>query len=426
MSFTGTIKSKSKSRRYDWEAHHVLNDFSSHGLNYPPSGNSDNLSLEAAALRILSLSARDTYRLEPIKISNFKKVDGLEDSEVRLAGISMSRNDIGYSENHEKKTAADRQKKFRFFDDGSYCFTKVNDQADDPYNRQEWEQARLLYLDRCIEQKVNIVCLGEFDYPPCQHGSDDSEFEIAIQRKIMGLEFPMFVLAGTRHEKENSPEKCANVAKIFVNDNLKNTVADHLPPNYQYQHEKVVSATKAGEILSPPSRIGANYYDTALGRIAVLICVDAYNPTVIFSLLDQKIYNPANSFDALSDRIDFILVPAYNFSPKLYYSCQILSLLCRCTVLLVDACSHWSKYGDEKVKRKEVELFYNGRSFSDIRDEDSQIGEELSVQSEPYLRAWSLNRHYLTSESVFTERAALLPSFDNLHSFIDATDQHDE
>ena len=185
----------------------------------------------------------------------------------------MMRHDIGFHDGHPKVTDADKYKPLRFFEEDGFVFTAINDQAELQYDRQAWEKSRLNYLDKCIEMKANIVCLGEFDFPPVQSEVDDGPFLENVEAKIAGVPFPMFVLFGTRHEKTNDhPMCCKNVAKIVVNKELKNTVKTHKATEFVYEHEKIVPATKVGEILSPPQEIRAKYYDTKLGRIAVLIC----------------------------------------------------------------------------------------------------------------------------------------------------------
>lgn len=414
MSFEDTINQTAKKSLF-WNAHLVLDKFSETGDPRSAGSIDGGLTVEQAALRIISLSARDTYRLDRKALSSFSRQNGLADEEVVVASITMGRNDIGLPPGHSKETPADKIKPLRFEvdDKNRFTFTSVNDGGDPQYDRATWEAERLAHLDTCLDQGANIICLGEFDFPPEQHGVDQSIFEAEILKRINGRPFPVFVLAGSRHEFNDTAGTCKNVARVIVNDLLKDTAPGRTPQNV-FMHDKIVPATKVGEVLSPPSTIEAKYYDTKLGRIAVLICVDAYNPTLMFSLIDPKLYKRTGSLHGEPDRLDFILVPSYNFSPKLYYSCQVLSMMCNCTVLLVDACSNWT--GAKELRREESELFFNGRSFSDRRNQDDEIGERKL--NEDRVKVWSLKKNFLRAAEAEKRGDSPTPSFDALRDFL--------
>ena len=70
------------------------------------------------------------------------------------------------------------------------------------------------------------------------------------------------------------------------------------------------------------------YFATSLGKVAVLICMEAFDPAMIMSVFaNSRSYN----------RLDVILVPSYNRSRKLLRSCQQLSSLANCIVVYVNA-----------------------------------------------------------------------------------------
>lgn len=412
LGFVETINARAE--KAFWHAHLVLDDFSKNGDPDSDAILGGQLTVEQAALRVIALCARDTYRLMPQKLSSVEKKDALDDEEVTIAAIAMGRNDIGLPEKHPDAKPADEIKPLRFRAEGDFVFTSVNRNGDPEYDKKAWEDERLSYLDRCLKERANIICLGEFDYPPQQSGVDDESFATRVLVKINGYDFPVFVVAGSRHEYVKGVPSCHNVARIIVNDALNTAPAGYEKQSI-YKHKKIIPAAKVGERLTAPDGIIAQYYDTKLGRIAVLICVDAYNPTLMFSLFDPKLRQRGGAGEKDSDRLDFILVPAYNFSPKLYYSCQVLSLLCKCTVLLVDACNNWSENGE--LKCHEVELFFNGRSIDDRLRESGEVGS--SVANDEHLKIWRLKRNFLRAAETEIHSSKVIPTFSALGVYLD-------
>ncbi|MCP4934760.1 MAG: hypothetical protein GY927_11280 [bacterium] len=412
MSLGDTVDKRANQSIY-WNAHRVLDEFSRTGNLKLPETIDDGLTVEQSALRIIALCADDTYRLDPKKLSAFPRQDGLADEEITIAGIAMGRHDIGLPDGHKKLKQDDKIKPLRFETVKRLTFTSINEEGNPPYKKTEWESERLAHLETCLDNGANIICLGEFDFPPVQHGVDHASFEKAILEKINARDYPVFVVAGSRHEYNKDDETCVNVARIIVNRNLKDVVTSR-ELNNVFLHNKIVPATKVGEIISPPNSIDVKYYDTKIGRIAVLICVDAYNPTLMFSLIDPQLYKRGGTLRGEPDQLDFILVPAYNFSPKLYYSCQVLSLLCRCTVLLVDACCQWT--GATELKCLEAELFFNGRSFSDRRKDNDELGEKIYEEDKVHI--WQLKKNFLRAAEAEMRSVSPMPAFDALRNFL--------
>ena len=179
-------------------------------------------------------------------------------------------------------------------------------------------------------------------------------FDDSILRIIEEADQEVFIVAGSRHEflkKEGQVVEAWNRAKIYANSKLANLDrAKDSPIVFPINQEKIVSAQKAGEYINVPTPSRISYYESKIGRIGVLICVDAYSPNVIFSLLNQRDMGSP-------EKLDYILVPAFNMSRKLYYACQVLSLTCQTVVVLVDACKH------SRRKKTRLALFVGGRVF---------------------------------------------------------------
>ena len=214
----------------------------------------------------------------------------------------------------------------------------------------------------------------------------NNKFQQRVQETIDSYPQPVFLVMGTRHDYNDDSRTCANQARIFANKILDDLPKPDPPDDRPILHEKQISATKAGERISPAKVSNLQYYSTKYGNIGVLICVDAYNPTVLFSLLNSKL-------DIELQSLDIILVPAYNLSDKLYFACQILSLLCGCYVVLIDACSE-SNRTDKYEKPERTELFVAGRSFYDLHRQDHSVGTSLETSNE-FIKAWDLSVDFL-------------------------------
>ncbi|MCP4079314.1 MAG: hypothetical protein GY743_03630 [Planctomycetaceae bacterium] len=364
---------------------------------------------EAASIAVIQQSAFDTNKPIREKLSNAnlaKAIDVVNTETITFACISFSRNDIATANHVENSTTHNFS--LRMTEKFGLKYSEVNPNADEEfsYNDVKWKQARLAAIDGCLTMGANIVSLGEFDYPPMFVDTDITSFNSDIQTKIDAVDRPVFLIAGTRHDPNPATGECFNRARIFINKAL-NTAPRSEPLSGPITHDKLVSAEKSGEKISVPPGVEITYYDTCLGNIAVLICVDAYNPSVIFSMINQR-------RNHRKDFIDYIIVPSYNSSPKLYYACQVLSLLCQCSVLLVDACGVSSQPSNKKPA--EIEFFVHGRSFSHIKtsvdEENTNVGEELELVEMPHVRGWKLNLDYMIEYN--NKKPKITPFFDSV------------
>ena len=418
---------------FEWSsAHEILNAYSRAGT--PEIPHHSGMSVELAAMKILADSAEDTYELVPEVLSNTGGVaplggkDGaLARPTITIAGVSMGRHDIA------KKGArgAERSWPFIFKDEDAFCVMRPNTGSNPGYIRADWEQMRLDKIRECVDAGANMICLGEYDFTPHSDSERETDFTNEISKIIDGQGRPILVVAGSRHEPRTvqRPSGAAyvewhNVARIVCSDELCNNPNQ---PCKEFLHDKLVSATKAGEIIARPSEIDVKYYDTVLGRIAVLICVDAYDPTVILSLINPELNRHSSKRGNKNNSLDFVLVPAYNYSPKLYYSCQVLSMIAQCTVLLVDTCNHFSENPRaENLKTECTELFICGRTFSDIRDskepKDQGVGEWEKRGDKPSgcTKIWKASQNYLKAAPRLQRDQNPLPLLGELKSILQA------
>lgn len=367
-------------------AHVALKEFSRKG-----DAEVDSIKVvESASFGILLKNASDIHgaRRERLSAPESQSAELLLDQEsVVLSAIGLARDDIAGLA--VVKRGVDKKYTFKMQEKNGFVAPVINNGADDDavFSHAAWEKQRLDALDEALRQGANIVCFGENDFTPT---SDLRQLEShckKIQARIDALERPVFVVAGTTHDHDdvNQPATCFNQARIFVNDAIK--TFENLEIEEPIKHKKLSPAEHADEAISTPESPRVTYYDTVMGRIAVLICVDAYNPTVLMSLLGNRATRG-------HEQIDYVLVPAYNDSPKLYYSCQVLSLVSGSVVMLVDACSKSSK----DAKPAETAIFIHGRLFSDLVTDDAldePVGEYLSPEPHAPVRTCRVSLDYL-------------------------------
>jgi hypothetical protein len=229
---------------------------------------------------------------------------------------------------------------------------------------------------------AHIVSLGEFDFPP---GTTD-ELEVFSKRITTILDQitdrPVFVFAGSYHDW--AKVGCRNLGMIFVNRLIR---GENPSP---VQHEKMISAKTLGEVLTPrPQPTLVTYrLPNPLGKMTILICVDAFDSTVIDAL-------EARSRMSNDDRVDLILVPSYNPSPRLFWSCQILSYRAKCVVVYVNSLGQqdWDtdsgrsciKYGGHRG----AEIFISGVPFKTWKEQVKEI-KTLAAQNPRALKALAL------------------------------------
>jgi len=376
------------------KVHEVLRSFSQHGNEQLNDGASGSFHLaEVASISVLLQCANDINKPRRKKLSNISRnaQDVLARDTITIAAVGMSRHDIASIEDVDRQ----RDTKFplKMVTQNDLCYSVVNSEADDDcaYDDDNWKQTRLEKIEKCLGYGADIISLGEFDFPPKENTANDEEFESNIQTKIDAVDRPVFLVSGSRHEYEESEghASCYNSARIFRNKKV-DTVPRADGALAPIVHHKLVSAEKAGERITTPKDVQIQYYETNIGRIAVLICIDAYSPSVIFSLIN-------NRNNGSEHKVEYIIVPSYNYSPKLFYSCQVLSLLCKCIVLLVDSCKECSSQNFEKPA--EVALFIHGRLFSELladqNGDELKVGKMLSDGTEDNVRAWELSIDYL-------------------------------
>jgi hypothetical protein len=254
------------------------------------------------------------------------------------------------------------------------CGLRVNSEAhvEYQYDQRAWISKNQQAIDIALTNGADVVCLGEFDFPP--HDIDGAiigareSFALNmrhrrwIRTRLQQHGKPALVFAGSSHEW--SSHDCANMGEIFISD-----CGDDGKLLIRYQrYEKRIAAKGLGELLRSVTR-PLSYFGTSIARIAVLICVDAFDPGVSLAMF-------AGSQGA--DRIDMILVPSYNPSRRLVYSCQQLSYLANCVVVYVNAMA--------TAPHEKAEVFLSGIPLRTWRSQLSNIVDMITSRTRPDLR----------------------------------------
>jgi predicted amidohydrolase len=150
---------------------------------------------------------------------------------------------------------------------------------------------------------AHFVCVNELGFP-LEYISDRLERDRRRQElystfrdsaKVSG----MFIIAGTHHCFDTG----YNLAALFhpgIGPERKNPIL----------HAKKVSAHTIHEkVVLPYSRF-VKYYWTSYGTIAILICLDSYDPTLLIGMVTAS-YNENLKYR----RADVVFVPSYNPDP---------------------------------------------------------------------------------------------------------------
>ncbi len=213
--------------------------------------------------------------------------------------------------------------------------------ATDHFNFDDWAGRFLAALDAALKKGAHLISFGEFDYPshifpdgdaprPIDFAVRNVRFVDQIYERLDAETRPVLLFAGTHHAWREG--QCMNIGLIFHNRPAGSSGA----PRQPVEHFKTISAKSLGEVLAPFQTAELPLYGapigsrTKAGRIGVLICVDAFDATVTNSIFAQSTFSDG-------DRYGIILVPAYNASPRLFWSCQSLSYRANCFVLYVNA-----------------------------------------------------------------------------------------
>lgn len=313
----------------------------------------------------------------------------LDKTHIGLSAVGFGRNDIAPLRFNGRPEKAGYT--LAMVKENDYCGPLVNTTADDNnvFSHADWANQRVTALRRAIEDGGELICFGETDFTPTSDQDLHNEHCEELQAIVDSAPQRIFLVAGTRvdvRDDKQGNKKYLHQARIFVSKKLRTWNESRFYSNGLIYHPKQHSATRVDELIWTPSRPQILSYDTDIGKIAVLICVDAYNPNIMLSILLSKAKKQLRE-------IEYILVPAYNLSPKLFYACQVMSLISGNVVMLVDACAK----SNRGAKPAETAIFIHGRLLSDMLADDCEkrVGELVSEAPHRPIRTARLSLDYL-------------------------------
>lgn len=111
------------------------------------------------------------------------------------------------------------------------------------------------------------------------------------------------------------------------------------PPVYI---RKKCPARKLGEYIDAEGKIELDVFVTEFGVVAVLICYDAFEPSIFLSAVRMYYESLSREDNFYHQSIDLFFIPSFNKSEKFVNMCQILSRESNSTVVYVsgdDRCS---------------------------------------------------------------------------------------
>lgn len=143
-------------------------------------------------------------------------------------------------------------------------------------------------------------------------------------------------------------DKIQHAKKAF--DFYSATGAASRPPLYI---KKKSPARKLGEYIDAEGKIELDVFVTELGVTAVLICYDAFDPSIFLSAVRMYYESLSRRGDFYHQGIDIFFIPAFNRSQKFVDMCEVLSRETNSIVVYVS--------GDERCEVKS-NVFICGQS----------------------------------------------------------------
>lgn len=311
--------------------------------------------------------ARFIYRPHDIEIRRDGAAAGAvapqsDDPTIVIACVSSPISVQRYLENGDEEIIAKSDRidlKHVAYRDGCQLVQAASEAIPD-----SWTEERLKELDAALEHDPDIVCFGEYAYPPVWpekmpgwsiNGIREAEnrrlrFEAAVVERLKAKkDKPPFVFLGSYH----CLMTLYNVGVLYPwgHDTAKKKVmimrepqSLGQPPRFEpkeftspIHYRKRYPARSVGEETRVPAGMDFDSYALPVGRIGVAICSDVVDLNQFLSLARYNLGNPALA-------IDMLLVPSFNRNPDFVSMCRELSHLSGATVVTVNANSKHSKF----------------------------------------------------------------------------------
>ncbi len=206
----------------------------------------------------------------------------------------------------------------------------------DDRHRKKLREEFLKHLTQAGEAGAQLVCFNELAYPtPLDKG--DVRFKTDIGKLVTKYKFSL--IAGSYHDAT----RFYNLSPVIASD-----IHDGQPK--AVPHAKMTSAVRAFELIRIPPNRHLRYYKTEHGCFAVLVCIDVYDPSLIFRLIMK------NHLYSTEEKIDFVFVPSFtlNDAQELAKACQDLSYASATFVVYVNCAADTPRHvvylGGQEVK----------------------------------------------------------------------------
>lgn len=185
--------------------------------------------------------------------------------------------------------------------------------------RKQLREEFLQHLTQAGEEGADLVCFNELAYPTPLDEKGDNVFKNKVKKIVS--QYELSLIAGSYHDAT----RFYNLSPVIAH-------SDKQKGTHAIAHAKMTSAVRAFELIRIPPNRQIRYYQTKHGFFAVLICIDIYDPSLIFRLIMK------NHLYSGEEKIDFVFVPSFtaNDAPKLAKACQDLSYASATLVVYVN------------------------------------------------------------------------------------------
>lgn len=190
----------------------------------------------------------------------------------------------------------------------------------DVERRKRLRKEFLSHLETAGKAGAKLVCFNELAYPTPLDAKGDADFQTQIKKLVR--KYGLFLIAGSYHDTN----RCYNLCPVIAPSGRHK----HRPE--VYTHAKMTSAVKSFEFIRIPPNRQLRYYETVYAAFGVLICIDVYDPSLIFRLMMKN--HPFSQ----EQHLDVIFVPSFapTGSPATAKACQDLSYATAALVVYVN------------------------------------------------------------------------------------------
>lgn len=195
-----------------------------------------------------------------------------------------------------------------------------------PRRRQRLCREFLSHVKEAADAGANLICCNELAYPTSDDTEENRAFREAVQRLVNKRH--VFLIAGSYHDRK----RCYNLCPVFSPIPARRPQGSSVGP---FAHAKLTSAVKVFELIRIPSNRDLRYYVTSLGSFNILVCLDAYDPSLVLRLIRM------NYAFSGGDKIEVVFVPSFSLEKGLSFAraCEDLSYATASVVVYVN-CRH--------------------------------------------------------------------------------------